>query len=196
MKKKTALTASRPSSVNRIDGEQPNCGPHLEKEKKSSIYRTSPPERKTAYPITIIDRSFISQRQQKRAKSKNPPSRHLGPHLHPPKLDTPTKPRRQPRTLHRINNAPGRGVARGTTRVRVPVHVKHPLPLGVRYKPIIRRCEIECAPGSVVDGRGRSKDGGIADVVCGEGGNDVEVAVLEEGVVLRGGGHFELAVSV
>jgi len=129
-------------------------------------------------------------------EANNPPTRHLRPHLHPPELDTRAKLGRQPGTLYRINNAPGRGVADGATRARVAMHVKHPLSLVVRYIPIIRRREIKGTPGGVVDGRWRPENGGVADVVGGEGRYDVEEAVLEERVVLGGGGHVELAVSV
>ena len=51
--------------------------------------------------------------------------------------------------------------------------------MGTRDIPIIRCGEIKGAPGGIEDGRGGAEDGSIADVVGGEGGNDVEVAVLE-----------------
>jgi len=98
------------------------------------------------------------------------PIRHLGPNLHPPIPYTRTLQRRQPRTLHGVNHRSRRAIANRATALRVRVDIEHPL---ARFHdvPTIRAGDVECAVRNII--HRPIEYGVVADVVRGEGGDDV-----------------------
>lgn len=170
-------------------------------ERKPSVHvNVKSSEQSSAYPVTVVGtRSSQTQRTEnvrKRPRIKigtasHSPIRHFRSNLHPPKLDASAVLGGNTRALDRVNDRPSRDIADGAAGTIIGIRIEHALSF-LNDVPTVSAGDVEGAAGDVV--YGAVKDGLHSDIVRGESGHDIEIAVLNVGVVARVGGHFEFAV--